>query len=60
MHDEITDLGNDRQWQPRPQVKTEGELYNGWIRVTTLKSTDKCYQQKRDIMRHYVLCDGHT
>ena len=39
---EIMDLGNDHQWQPRPKVKAKGELYNGWMRVTTLKPIDKC------------------
>lgn len=32
------DLGNNHQWWPRPH---DSELYNGWIRVTTLKPTNK-------------------
>ena len=56
MHNEIT----DHQWQPRPKVKAKGGLYNGWVRVTTLKPIDKCQQQKREMTRHYVFSGGYT
>lgn len=38
VHSEIMDPGNNHQWWPRPH---DSELYNGWIRVTTLKPTNK-------------------